>query len=220
MLDTSNTASPAPESPDRPDRSQRSKAGLVVAGLAVLGLFVYLVAAQMRPHVYSGTVLQSPTQAPELGLTAHTGEQVFIDDFAGEALLIYFGYTQCPDLCPLTLSAAARAKASMGDLGEKVNVMMVTVDPERDTLEVLGDYVTKFDLEFLGVSGDPEDLAAVTSLYGVWADSESARWDTGYLVDHTSTLMAVGPDGHLRIVYGPQVTDEQLATDMAALLGA
>ena len=220
MLDTGKPPPAAPGTPDAPRDAKRSKTGLIVAGLAVLGLVVYLIAAQMRPHVYSGTVLQSPTQAPELGLTAHTGDQVFIDDFAGEALLIYFGYTQCPDLCPLTLSAAARAKASLGELGEKVSVMMVTVDPERDTLDVLGDYVTKFDPDFLGVSGDPDDLAAVTTLYGVWADTESAVWNTGYLVDHTSTLMAVGPDGHLRIVYGPEVTDDQLATDMKALLGA
>lgn len=216
MLHTERT----PEPPVAPPRSGRSKVGLWIAALAVLGIVAYFAAAQLRPHVYAGTVLQSPAPAPELGLTAHTGDTVMIGDFAGDVALLYFGYTQCPDLCPLTLSAAARAKETMGSLGERVHVMMITVDPERDSLPLLGDYVTQFDPSFIGVSGDPEELDTVATLYGVWADTESAAWDGGYLVDHTSTLMAVGPDGHLRIVYGPNVDANQLAVDMTALLGA
>ena len=213
MLDTK-----APAAASGATRSRRSRAGLWVAVMAVLALAVYFIAAELRPHVYTGTVLQSPGPAPELGLTAHTGDTIEIDDFAGDIALIYFGYTQCPDLCPLTLSAAAEARKEMGDLGNRVHVMMVTVDPERDSPEYLGDFVTRFDPTFLGLSGTDEQLGIVTSLYGVWADTESATWDGGYLVDHTSTLMAVAPDGHLRLVYGPDVEASQLAVDLIALL--
>ena len=189
---------------------------VAVVAVAAAGL---AVARSLRPHLYAGTVLQSPQPAPEFTLAAHTGAEVSPADHRGEIVLLYFGYTHCPDVCPLTLSSVAKALDQIGDDAERVHLMMITVDPERDTLEVLGDYMGHFDESFLGLSGDPDEIARIAALYGVFYRAGEGDESTGYVVDHTATLMAIDPTGALRVVYSPEIGADALAPDLKELLG-
>lgn len=190
----------------------------VLAAIAV-GVAAFFVGTTLRPHIYAGTVFQSPSPAPPIDLIAHTGEPVDLEDYRGEVVLLYFGYTHCPDVCPLTLSNAAKAIENLGRDGDRVNVMMVTVDPERDTPDLLGEYVTFFDESFLGLYGPDEDLARTAALYGVFYQAREGTPESGYLVDHTATLMAIDPDGFLRVLWTPDVSNEDLTADLEELLG-
>lgn len=189
-----------------------------LAAVAV-GVAAFFVGTQLRPHIYAGTVFQSPSPAPEIGLTAHTGEPISLGDYEGELVLLYFGYTHCPDVCPLTLSNAARAIENLGDDGDRVNVMMVTVDPARDTPELLAEYVTFFDESFLGLYGTDEQLALTASLYGVFFEAKEGTPESGYLVDHSAQLMAIDTEGFLRVLWAPDVSNEDLTADLKELLG-
>jgi protein SCO1/2 len=206
---------------EHPPRTPR-RAGhrLLVAAVAIAGLIVgYGAVTWLRPHAFAGTVLQSPTEAAPLsGLTLHTGEPADLSRFRGSVVLLYFGYTNCPDICPATLSNAAKAIEEMGPDGDDVDLLMVTVDPDRDDPRTLGEYVGFFHPRFLGVHGTEDDLRAAASQYGVFFQQVEGSEGTGYLVDHTASLMAIDPDGFLRVVYPVDVPPAELAADLEELL--
>jgi protein SCO1/2 len=209
--------SQAPEQ-DRPGGFGRRAVvvAIVLAGLLVgYGAFLW-----MRPHTFAGTVLQSPSPAPPLtGLMLNTGEEADLSSFRGEVVLLYFGYTHCPDICPATLANVAAALDTMGPRGDDVKMLMITVDPARDDLRTLGEYVGHFHPRFLGVSGSEADIRSAATQYGVFFQQSEGSEATGYLVDHTASLMAIDPDGYLRVVYPVDVPVEALASDLEELLG-
>lgn len=189
-------------------------AGAVVAVLA--GLFV---AGVFRPYVFSGTVIQSSAPAPSLApLVYDTGEQVNIDALRGDVVLIYFGYTHCPDICPTMLSAVAKAMERLGEPADRVTTMMVTVDPERDTQQSVGEYVRLFDDAFRGVWGTEGQVRSVATGYGVTFSYDEPDENGNYWVNHSPQLMAIDPEGVLRLVYPTGVTPAELESDLRELL--
>ncbi len=189
--------------------------GIVVGSL--LGLAVLYL---MRPHVYSGVVLQSSEPAPAMeGLVYENGEPVDIAALEGDVVFIYFGYTHCPDVCPLTLGTVDDALDALGDEAERVSTIMVTVDPMRDTPEVLDAYVANFDESFRGVWGEEPDIRSVATQYGVTYEYDEAGDDGSYLVAHTASLLAIDPEGALRVIYPFGVTADDLTADLEELLG-
>ncbi len=189
----------------------------------VLILAVILIGAGfwlLRPHTYSGMVIQSPARAAPLeGLVLTDGTPADLSRFSDDVVLMYFGYTYCPDICPTTLARIADARARMGEAGEDLQVLMVTVDPARDDRAVLGEYVSHFDPAFLGATGPVEDTDRVATLYGIFVKRHDEDGSSDYTVDHTGTLMAVDRDGYLRIIFSNDVTAEDLAADLRELVG-
>ena len=184
----------------------------VVAGLIV----VVLLAPILRPHEFHGAILQSDSQAPELNLMTTEGEQLDLAMYEDRVVVLYFGYTYCPDVCPTTLSEVARAKRELGT--DEIQVIMITVDPERDTPEVLTRYVTSFDPSFLGAYGSEEQIAEAAALYGVFFESRAEPDVAGYLVDHTATLLVIDTDGRLKLLLPFGVSATEMAADFDALL--
>ena len=186
-------------------------AGVVVSRTAV---------SAFRPHLYAGTVLQGGTPAPPMdGIHLASGEEVDMNSWGGDVVLVYFGYTHCPDVCPTTLSTAAQAITDLSDKNqERTQLLMVSVDPARDTSDSLQEYVEFFDPDFLGATGDVSDIDRVASQYGVFYELGEGTIDEGYTVDHTATLMGIGPDGELRIVWPPDATADQMSSDIKELL--
>lgn len=208
------------------NKAGRSRLGLVAAivVVGVLGLVVgrWLVGA-MSPHLYAGTVLQSDEPAPSMELLsfADTGQPVDVGAEAGKVVLVFFGYTSCPDVCPATMSTVTGALDRLdADQKSMVEVWMVTVDPERDQPESLQQYVEFFNPEFRGVSGPVDVIDQVASQYGVFYQlgPEAAEGSDDYLVDHTASLFGIGPDGALRVIWAPTTTAEQLSADLDDLL--
>lgn len=207
------------EAVPRPKR--RRPWGIYAAYVAAVLAGVLVAALFLRPHQYAGTIIQSPYRAPALdGMYLHTGDPAELWRYDGEVVVVYFGYTHCPDVCPTTLSAVARAKEQLAtDDADRVETLMVTVDPERDTPEVLGDYMTHFDPAFLGVWGDQNATRSATTLYGVTVVKNEGTSQAGYTVDHTTRLIGIDTDGFVRIIWPTDVTPDALAADLEELLG-
>lgn len=188
---------------------------VMLLGLLVGRVVLYILDAS---YTYHGTVLQSPVPANNFTLTGHDGNPVSLEDFRGQAVLLYFGYTFCPDVCPSTLSELARTKEALGRDADKLQVIMVTVDPERDTPEKLEKYVTHFDPDFLGLTGSEDEIAAAATPLGIYYEKQGGSEATGYLVDHTASVIAVDPEGHLRLIYPFGTPGEDIAEDIRHLI--
>ena len=190
----------------------------LIALLATIAVAWTVVVPRLQPHVFHGSVIQSLTRAPEIDLVSTHGGVVGLDDFNGRLTVVYFGYTYCPDICPATLATLDRALDSLPpDLADEVQVVMVSIDPERDTVEYLREYLGYFNEEFMGLTGDPGDVARVATTYGVYFAANDGTAATGYTIDHTASLMVIDREGHLRLVFPPELTAEDIAADLEHL---
>jgi len=169
------------------------------------------------PPDLSGHLMEPPLPAPDVDpvLRSPAGE-VRLSDLRGRPTVFFFGYTHCPDVCPLTLARVARAKELMEpDAAERLQVVLVTVDPERDTPEATDAYAKRFDPDFRGLSGARGEIERVASAFGVFRGR--ARGEAGegerYLVDHTASLLVLDEDGRVRMMLGQELTAAEMAGD-------
>lgn len=188
---------------------------LGLIGLALVAVFAF---QRLRPPVFHGQIMQAGDPVADFTLTAHTGERVRLSDWRGRWVALYFGYTFCPDVCPTTLAQLAQARRQLGAEAEKVQVIMVTVDPERDTPERLAAYVRAFDPTFVGLTGAPAEIAAAASPLGVYFARQEVGGASGYLVDHTASVLLLDPQGRLRLIWPFNTSPEFMAEDLAYFL--
>lgn len=189
-------------------------------GIAVIVLV--LVGVLATQHLY---LSPDPTQAelggvggtPDIGgdfeLVSHEGQTVTNADFRGRYLLIYFGYTYCPDICPTSLHRNMEALDLIGDDANRIVPILVSIDPDRDTPTRLGEYVAFFDPRLVGLTGTPEQVSAAAESYRVFfakVNNEDADGDT-YLVDHSAFTYLVGPDGAFIAFFRHGVSSEEMA---------
>jgi len=170
-----------------------------------------------RPHVFHGTVIQSPEQAFDFTLTDVNGD-VSLSDYRGKLVLIYFGYTFCPDICPATLANVAQALRTMDTKADDVQLIMISLDPERDTPKKLAEYVAHFHPSFIGITGSKEQLDETASLYGIFYEKTEGAVNTGYMIDHTATLLVIDREGYLKLVFPFGVTANEIADDLKYML--
>lgn len=153
-------------------------------------------------------------------LVDHTGRTVTERDFAGRVLLVYFGYTYCPDVCPTELGTMVAAIDAMGAAGERVTPVFITIDPERDTQAGIADYVSRFHPRMVGLTGTSEQIAQAARAYRVYYAKVQPRDTTEYLMDHSSFIYLVGPDGRVRSLFRPETAPEAMAAAVTAQLRA
>jgi len=153
-------------------------------------------------------------------LVDHTGRTVTERDFAGRSMLVYFGFTYCPDVCPTELGTIAAAIDAMGPAGERVTPVFVTIDPERDTPAAMADYVSRFHPRMVGLTGSAEQIAQAARAYRVYFAKVRPRDASDYLMDHSSFIYFVGPDGRVRSLFRPETAPEAIAAAVAAQLRA
>lgn len=151
-------------------------------------------------------------------LTNQAGKAVTEQDFAGRWMLVYFGFTYCPDVCPTELGTIASTLDAMGPAGEAVTPVLITIDPQRDTPALLADYVSRFHPRLQGLTGTPEQIAAVTRRYRVYSARVQRPDMTDYLMDHSSFIYLVGPDGKVRALFRPEMSPEAIAAAVRAQL--
>ncbi|MCM8750263.1 SCO family protein [Thermomicrobiaceae bacterium CFH 74404] len=166
----------------------------------------------------NGLELEAPKAVPELPLQGSDGQAHRFQDFRGKVVLVYFGYTTCPDACPMTLSKFARVKALLGERAEDVQVVMVTVDPQRDTAGRLREYLEVYGVDFLGLTGDEATIQELAAAFGVYYAPYESDTALGYLVEHTTSSFILDRQGRLRILAPYDLTAEQLAEDVRYLL--
>lgn len=170
-----------------------------------------------------GVVMQSPQRVANFTLTDHAGQAVSLDDFRGQYVLLNFGYTYCPDVCPLTLATLSETVKLLEADRHSVQVLFVTVDPARDTPERLAQYVAHFDSSFIGLTGTEEKVQAAATQFGVYyarSEPESSEPDSNaaYLVDHTATVLLIDPQGYLRVLFPYGITSQEMASDLSILI--
>jgi protein SCO1 len=154
----------------------------------------------------------------ELQMNDENGRKVAASDYLGRVVLLYFGYTHCPDACPTTLSTLSRAIAELGHAGVKARVLFVTVDPKRDTTAVLQRYVSAFGPQFTGLRGDDAELSRLARRYRVAYRLEPPDADGDYAVDHSSAVFIFDAEGRARLLAHAEDTPEMIAADLARLI--
>ena len=148
-------------------------------------------------------------------LTDQSGKRVSDKDFRGRYMLIYFGYSFCPDVCPTTLAVMAQALEKLGDRSQRITPILITIDPERDTPKVLEDYVKAFGPSFVGLTGSADEIKAVEKKYRVYAVKKPLEGGN-YGMDHSSVIYLMGPDGKLVSFYDEAISPDDLAKDLRA----
>lgn len=186
-----------------------------VIGLAALGVWLFRPAGELR-----GTTYAEPyPPAPPINLTRADGSSFQLSELKGNIVLLFFGYTACPDVCPTTLAELKTAVDRIGpEKAENVEVVFVSVDPQRDTPERVQEYANHFNERFIGLSGPESALAKVWSDYGVYRSVAEGSPATGYLVDHTARITLIDQDGNLRSSYSFETPVDDLVHDLNLLL--
>lgn len=197
----------------RPFRGTVRNTRLLVGGVVLL----LVLAACREPYQLHGTVLSEPIAAADTVLESVSGPAT-LRDFGGRYTFVYFGYTYCPDICPATMAVLKRTKADLGDDGEAMQVVMVTVDPERDTPEALAEYLAHFDSSFVGLSGDMDAIEEAGAPFGLYYTRHEGTEASGYLVDHTAAIFLLDRESNAIAIYPHDTTAETLVSDLKFLL--
>ena len=182
---------------------------IIICSLALLS------GCDSRPQ-FKSTDITGADYGKVLELTDHTGKPRRLEDFRGKAVVLFFGFTQCPDICPTTLVDVANALKQLGADADRVQVLFVTVDPERDTKEALGKYVTAFDPRFLGLYGDADATKRAAREFKIYY--EKRKSGDSYSVDHSGQSYVIDPQGRLRLLVRPDRLAQDLAADLKTLL--
>ena len=156
----------------------------------------------------------------DFALRDHDGKQRTLADFRGKAVVVFFGYTQCPDVCPTTLASLAEAMKQLGPDADRVQVLFITVDPERDTAEVLSKYVPGFDRRFLGLRGSAEETERTTKEFRVRYQKQPGTSGSGYTLDHSVGTFIFDSQGRLRLNARLEQTPDVFAHDLREVLKA
>jgi protein SCO1 len=154
----------------------------------------------------------------ELALTGHDGKPRTLADFRGKAVVLFFGYTHCPDVCPTTLVDMAEVMKKLGNDAARVQVLFVTLDPERDTPEVLANYVPAFGPGFLGLSGDDAATRRAAQEFRIFYEKRAGATPSAYTVDHSAQSYVIDPQGELRLFVRHERIAQDLAEDLRAIL--
>lgn len=152
-----------------------------------------------KPPSFKNTDLTGLDYAKDFKLTDHNGKPRTLADFKGKVVLLFFGFTQCPDVCPMTLAELSAVMTELGAQAEQVQVLFVTVDPERDTPQLLAQYVPAFDKRFLGLYGDAAATAAVAKEFKVFYAKVPGKQPGSYSMDHTAASYVFDRNGKIRL---------------------
>jgi len=189
-----------------------SLAFLMFTGVVVAG-FIILPSSQ-----FHGTWLSPPKPAADFNLQSAAG-MVHLADFQGKVVMLYFGYTFCPDHCPLTLSKIKSA-ISMLTVQEvnQVRFVMVSVDPERDKIKKITDYVHAFRSDFIGLTGTPSEIDDAAKKYGIYYKKNKTNSAAGYLIDHTTSILVLDKQGRLCLIWPGTIESSDIASDLKILI--
>jgi protein SCO1/2 len=153
-------------------------------------------------------------------LTDHTGKRRTLADFKGKVVVVFFGYTHCPDVCPTTLSEMAGILKTLGPEAARLQVLFITLDPERDTPELMASFVPAFDPSFLGLWGEQPDIDKVAKDFKVFAQKIQSKDGKNYTIDHTAGSYVFDDQGHIRLFVRHSLGGDGLLKDLQRLLAS
>jgi len=187
--------------------------------LSVVAASVFGLSACTEPKVaFKGVDITGADYAKELNLPDQNGQVRKIKDFSGKLVVVFFGYTQCPDVCPTTMQELAEVKRLLGADGDKLQAVFVTVDPERDTTELLKAYVENFDASFVALRPTSEQLPAIAKEFKIYFKRVEGKTPTSYTMDHSAGSYTFDTQGKVRLFNRYGMGPEALAHDFKLLL--
>jgi len=184
----------------------------------LFALVLAMLLAACVPQKFNSADITGANYARDFQLADAQGQPRTLADFRGKVVLIFFGYAQCPDVCPTTLSDMAEIKRRLGPAGEKLQVIFVTVDPARDTAEVLGQYVPAFDKSFVGLRGTPEQTEAVAREFKIFYRQVPGATPSSYTIDHTAGSYVFDREGRVRLFLRHKQDIDSVVADLKRLL--
>jgi protein SCO1/2 len=201
--------------------------GALMLGIVLMGALLLARAPQaavvpptptFAPDTPGVTPLEPPAEVTDFTLSTIDGD-LSLSELGDGYTLLFFGYTHCPDFCPLTLAEFTRVKALLGEAAERVNFLYISVDPARDTPEIVGEYVRRFDPAFLAMSGDEATLTQIAPDYGLYYDlrTDEGRGDN-YLVDHSTASYLIDPQRRLRAIFSYDAQPEAISGHIETVL--
>ena len=186
--------------------------------LPALGMLL-LAACSHAPPPWQLNDVRGHLPDLQFRLTNDLGKPVTAADFRGKYVMMYFGYTHCPDVCPLTLVHLHQVMQKLGPQADKVRILFVSVDPARDTPHVLHQYVTAFDPHITGLTGTPQQITAMAKRYRAAFNEDAKQPDGGYEVSHSSGIYIFGPQGHAQLLGTSADSTDEFVHDMKLLIG-
>jgi protein SCO1 len=190
---------------------------------SVLATFALVACSDKPPEgggSFSGIDITGADYATGFSLTDHNGQPRTLADFKGKAVVIFFGYTQCPDVCPTSMSELAQAKQLLGKDGDKLQGLFVSVDPERDTPEVMKAYMASFDPTFLALYAAPDKLPEVAKSFRIYYKKVDGKTPTSYTMDHSAGSYVYDAQGRVRLYHRYGSGAQALADDLKKLLAS
>lgn len=189
----------------------------LLAAMTALGLGSMLAACNDATTIFKGSDITGSHLGQKWSLTGMDGKTYTPADFNGKVTLVLFGFTQCPDVCPTSLAELAQVMKLLGDLASRVQVLMISVDPERDTPEVLRAYVSGFDSRFMGLTGTPEQIKTAAAAFKAYY-ARAATVNGNYNMDHSANFYLLDAKGESRVLLANNAGAENIAHDIRALL--
>lgn len=215
------TQTNVPEGVSRSSRSGWMSILIWVIVVAVIGAAGYFLWQRFgpRPAPQYGIPINGTAPVEDVQLDSTLGKPVSLSDFDGRYPVLYFGYTTCPDICPTTLADLSKAEKLLGDTAGRMQVFFVTVDPERDTVDRMRDYLAFFSPSFIGLNGGAAETERIASQFGVVYEKQYvSNSATDYLMDHTSAVVVLDPERKPLLMFPYGVTAEQIADDLRNVL--
>jgi protein SCO1/2 len=202
-----------------PNSSRFSSFWLRLFGALVLMASVSGLSGCTDPKLaFKGVDITGADYAKELNLADQNGQVRKLKDFSGKLVVVFFGYTQCPDVCPTTMQELAEVKRLLGSDGNKLQAVFVTVDPERDTTELLKAYVENFDASFVALRPTPEQLPAIAKEFKIYFKRVEGKTPTSYTMDHSAGSYTFDTQGRVRLFNRYGMGAQALADDFMLLL--
>ncbi|MBE2262368.1 MAG: SCO family protein [Burkholderiaceae bacterium] len=198
--------------------NRRNALNATAAGLLSLAGSLGLSACSQAKPQFKGVDLTGADYAKDFQLADHNGQVRSLKDFRGKLVIVFFGYTQCPDVCPTSMAELAEVKKLLGKDGDKLQGIFITVDPERDTPELLKAYMANFDPTFLALRPTPEQLAALAKDFKVYYKRSEGQTPTSYTMDHSAGSYTYDTQGRLRLYNRYGMGAAPLADDARLLL--
>lgn len=190
----------------------------IFLSLCALGMGLAVSACNPDKPQFKAIDITGADYAKGFTLSDHNGQTRSLSDFQGKVVVVFFGYTQCPDVCPTSMSELAEVKRLLGAQGDKLQGVFITVDPARDTPELLKAYIANFDPSFLAFSPTPEQLAAVAKDFKIYYKKVDGKTPTSYTMDHSAGSYVFDPQGRVRLFSRYGSGAQALAQDIALLL--
>lgn len=191
---------------------------VLLIATAVIGLTMLVEFVFRKPYSFHGTVIDPPLPVTDFSLQTANEEVFRLSEQKGKVVLLFFGYTSCPDVCPVTLATFKQVNDNLGEDAQKVRFVMITADPDRDTPDKVAEYAARFNPEFIGLSGDMTALASIWKELGVFVEKQESDSAAGYLVSHTASVYVLNQSGSLFMTFPYGTTATEIADDIRQIL--